>query len=469
MFDFGKASASLRARLIVIPPIFFLFGVIVAVGATLIDAPGRVAQEIASGITIGGHLIDYALSDPKLSSNPDAVLTRLNRELSHVRHIRVDYKPVGDAQATLFAPLSAQKKAPAWFMNWFAPEGASESFPIIAQGQRSGELIISGEASDEVTEIWDELIFLIELLSLISAGIVALIWLSTNQTLKPLRELAAGLDRLERGQFDGLGEIHVAELQKVGEQFNRLASSLARTQGDNRLLIDRLMLIQETERKELARDLHDEFGASLFGIRAAASCIIDAATGNGPTQERFGEIVDRANAISDLADSIQKHNHRILERIQPAVLDQMGLYSALRHLVDAWCAGQRDFSCELEMPHAELVYDEEVSLAVYRIIQESLTNVARHSKATNVHIAMTTNPSNGSLAIRIADDGIGLPANFRFGFGLLGMSERVHNLGGRLKVSNGHDKGTAIEVFIPGADRVAKDVDATDFVQSAAE
>jgi two-component system sensor histidine kinase UhpB len=310
---------------------------------------------------------------------------------------------------------------------------------------------MSAEPGDEVGEVWDELVFLISLLSAISVGVVSLIWLSTSITLRPLRELVAGLDRLERGQFDGLGEIRVAELRRVGEQFNRLAKSLARTEADNRLLIDRLMSVQESERKELARELHDEFGASLFGIRAAASCIIEAASADGSEQQRFKEITERAGAISSLADAIQKHNYRILERIQPIVLNQMGLYNALRHLADAWCAAHRDFKCELTTPAEQPVLSEDVNLTIYRIVQECLTNVARHSKATNVRIAMNT-AANQSMSIRVADDGVGLPRDFRFGFGFLGMSERVRKFGGRLKVSNGRKSGTLIEVVIPLAE-----------------
>jgi two-component system, NarL family, sensor histidine kinase UhpB len=449
MFYFTKASTSLRARLIVIPPIFLLLGIVVAIGAVLIDAPSRVAKEIASGITIGGHLVDYALNDIKFSPDPDAALERLKTELSHVRHIRVEYRPAPSSPiAEPFKLPLAVNTAPTWFVNWFAQTPSTKGFPIVIGGQRRGELVISAEPADEVGEIWGELVFLIGLLSVISIGIVLLIWLSTNITLKPLRELADGLDRLERGKFDGLGEIHVAELRRVGEQFNRLAKSLARTEADNRLLIDRLMSIQESERKELARDLHDEFGASLFGIRAAASCIIEAAAGDGPEQARFSEIAERAGAISELADAIQKHNRRILERVQPIVLDQMGLYDAIRHLVEAWCTGHRGFDCQLEMPTGEPLFDEDVSFTIYRIIQECLTNVARHSKATKVHIAIAK-AADQSISVRIADDGVGLSRDFRYGFGFLGMSERVRKLGGRLDVSNGREKGILIEVFIP--------------------
>jgi two-component system, NarL family, sensor histidine kinase UhpB len=448
MFQFTEASASLRTRLILIPPVFLLLGIVVAIGATLINAPNRVAAETASGLTIGGHLISYALDDIRFSEDPDLALNRLLEELSHVRHIRVGYRPSPGSQITNPITPSLAKSAPNWFVNFFEPRRVSESFPVVYQGKRRGEIVMKAEPADEVGEVWDDLVFLISLLSAISVGIVVLIWIAVNHTLRPLRGLVEGLNRLQRGQFDEVGEIRVAELQRVGDQFNRLAKSLARTESDNRLLIDRLMSIQESERKELARELHDEFGASLFGIRASASCVVQAATADGPIGPRFKEITERAEAISSLADAIQKHNHRILERLQPIVLNEMGLFNALRHLAAAWNMAHRGFSCELTTPDVEPELSDDASLTIYRIVQECLTNIARHSKADRVEIAVGIRPG-GSLIIRIADNGVGLPGNFRFGFGFLGMSERVRKLNGRLDVSNGRSGGTVIEVTMP--------------------
>jgi two-component system sensor histidine kinase UhpB len=452
MFYFKAVSASLRTRLILIPPIFLLLGIMAAIIAMLVDAPGRVALETASGVTIGSHLIDYALEDIKFSADPDSALDRLLQELAHVRHIRVGYRSAPSSPITKPITPLAVKEAPAWFVNLFQPKHVTETFPIIIEGQRRGELVMSAQPADEVGEVWDELVFLIGLLSAISAGIISLIWLSTSYALHPLRDLVQGLDRLERGQFGGLGEIRVAELRRVGEQFNRLAKSLAQTEADNRLLIDRLMSIQESERKELARELHDEFGASLFGIRAAASCIVEATSADGPVKPRFKEIADRADAISTFADAIQKHNYRILERIQPIALNQVGFFDALHHLVQAWRTAHRDFLCELETPDEQRTFGEDVSLTIYRVVQECLTNVARHSKAKNVQIAIKISPDQ-SMFIRVADDGVGLSRDFRFGFGFLGMSERVRKLNGRLKVSNGRKNGTLIEVTIPSVER----------------
>ncbi len=463
MLHFKTASASMRLRLILIPPCFLLLGIAVATGVTLYDARDRIALETASGITIGSHLIEYALDNVEVAPDPDAALRQLQTELVHVRHIRVEYKADPNMAAVQSVATPAAKEAPAWFLNWFEPERVAKRFPVLIHGQPHGQLVMWTKPSDEAAEVWEELVFLVGLLSAISVGIVTLIWLSASHTLKPLHELVDGLDRLQRGQFDGVADMRVAELQRVGEQFNLLAKSLARTEADKRLLIDRLMSIQESERKELARELHDEFGASLFGIRAAASCIVEAAVTKKGGQIRAQEIVERAKAISSMADSIQKHNYRILERIQPVTLNQMGLYSALHHLVEAWRSAHSGFDCELETPQEEAAFSEDVSLTSYRIVQECLTNVARHSMAKKVHIVMACR--HGSCApaavrmraerrifISVSDDGIGLPQDFKFGFGFLGMTERVRKLGGHLTVSNAQRRGTLIEAVIPVID-----------------
>ena len=126
----------------------------------------------------------------------------------------------------------------------------------------------------------------------------------------------------------------------------------------------------------------------------------------------------------------------------------MGLFNALRHLAAAWNMAHRGFSCELTTPDVEPELSDDASLTIYRIVQECLTNIARHSKADRVEIAVGIRPG-GSLIIRIADNGVGLPKNFRFGFGFLGMSERVRKLNGKLDVSNRRGGGTLVEVTMP--------------------
>lgn len=459
MLHLTRATASMRTRLIVIPASLLLLGIVTAVIVTLYDAESRIRSESASGINLGNVLIEYALDDVASSPDPESALRRLQTELQNVRHISVRYhqwETGGDAGNV--RPSRTLGDAPKWFLGFFDSPTIIKSYPVKIRGEPYGELVMSTKPSDEVAEIWHDLSFLTGLLTVISTIVIGLILLTTRQTLRPLNELADGLCRLQRGEFAGLSEIRVVELQQIGDQFNRLARSLARTEADNHLLVDRLMSIQEAERKELARELHDEHGASLFGIRAAASCIIEDAS---PVidEKKAQEIVGRARVISALADSIQKQNYRILERVRPVMLHQIGLFNATRQLVDQWQNAHRDIDCEISLPAEPPPLDEDVSLTSYRIVQECLTNIVRHARAKTVRVALEfgENGAEGSapllrnqtMRVSVEDDGVGLAADFRFGFGLLGMSERIRKLGGHFKVSNGGCAGTRIEAIIP--------------------
>jgi two-component system sensor histidine kinase UhpB len=451
MPKFEIARTSLRIRLIVIPACLLVLGILAATISTLYGARERIHSEIDSGVNLGRRLIEYALDDIAVSNNPSEALRQLQDDLAHVRHIQVVY--LTDIAQEAFEPtdLAEKQASPLWFQHWFEPPRLVQTFKVSFGSIPKGELAMWSKPSDEVKEVWTGLTFVTGLLGVLSLAMIGLILVTARQTLSPLHTLVEGLDRLEQGQFDAHAEIRVAELRRIGETFNRLARSLSRTEADNHLLIDRLMSVQEAERKELARELHDEFGASLFGIRAAASCIIAAADGRDPEDAASKDIIDRATLIATLADGIQKQNYRILDRIRPVILHQMGLFDALRQLVESWAAHHRDCSYKLDLPLENHTFDEEVSLTSYRVIQECLTNVARHSQARSMQITLryAANVEKPAIQILVHDDGIGLPSGFRFGFGFLGMSERVRKLGGQIRIANGSHKGTMIEAFIP--------------------
>jgi len=453
---FEALRSSLRIRLIIIPASLLALGIVIATIATLYGAQDRIRSETDSGVNLGRRLIEYALDDIAVAPDPAAALQKLREDLAHVRHVKTVYHTNPAHESVEPPDLDEKHPAPAWFQHSFEPSRIAQTFMVHFGKEQHGELVMWTKPADEINEVWAGLTFVTQLLGILSIAIIALILLTARHTLAPLHTLVQGLDRLEQGQFDALTEIRVAELRRIGETFNRLAQTLARTEADNHLLIDRLMSVQEAERKELARELHDEFGAALFGIRAAASCIVAAAESHDmadPATENTAarEIIDRAAQISTLADGIQKQNYRILDRIRPVILYQMGLFDALRQLVDSWAAHHRDCTYKLDLPQESQTFNEEISLTGYRIVQECLTNVARHSKAASMQIKLrhSGEGKTAGLHIHIEDNGIGLPKDFHFGFGFLGMSERLRKLGGHLRVSNKVPSGTIIDAFLP--------------------
>jgi two-component system sensor histidine kinase UhpB len=452
------AQNSIRLRLILIPSCILAFGIATAIAVTFFAAKNRIASEIGSGLTLGDAFIRYALDDMPKAQNSDVALEshalhRLREGLAHVRHIEVSF-PLAAAGTPAAAPPAREAGAPAWFEKLLDQPMIVKTYPLRVGGLQRGEIVMRSQPADEIAEIWADLLFLTGLLTMISIAIVALILLTARHTLAPLGQIVDGLDRLGRGQFGCVGEIKIAELRRAGERFNSLAATLARSEADNHLLIGRLLSVQDAERKELARELHDEFGASLFGIRAAASCIVETASSGAAGSGRKREIIERANQISALADAIQKQNYRILDRIRPVVLHQMGLADALRQLIEAWRAQHRNFSVAIRIGAGveDQTFSDEVSLTGYRIVQEALTNVARHSSGTAVRVRIEVGPSargGRQMSLVIADNGVGLPPDLRFGFGFLGMSERVRLLDGTLKIEAGGGGGALIEARIP--------------------
>jgi signal transduction histidine kinase len=138
----------------------------------------------------------------------------------------------------------------------------------------------------------------------------------------------------------------------------------------------------------------------------------------------------------------------IINNLRPVVLD-LGLNAAIEWQVKEF-QRRTGIACELMMPEAEIIVDDDRATALFRILQESLNNVLRHAKATRAQIELYAD--DGKLTMRVADNGVGIFPGCRRkanSFGLVGIKERVSTLGGQLVIENGTDKGTTITVSIP--------------------
>lgn len=190
-------------------------------------------------------------------------------------------------------------------------------------------------------------------------------------------------------------------------------------------LAQRLFSAQEDERRALARELHDEMGQTCTAIRTEAAVL---ASGKLDAQE----VLDASKRIATAAQQISLLTRHMLQRLRPIALDSMGLVNALQALCDQWqiSSGVR---CGFQSDPLPADLDDYVSVTIYRLVQESLTNVARHAKATQVTVTLRR-ASDTRLNLQIEDDGQGMqnPNDNHAGFGLLGMRERVSSLGGQL-------------------------------------
>src|SRR5437660_3238262 len=202
----------------------------------------------------------------------------------------------------------------------------------------------------------------------------------------------------------------------------------------------RVVAGQEVERRRLARELHDETGQALTSILLGLRAVDEA-----------GNRDDVAKAVADLRELVVatlQDVRRLAVELRPKVLDDFGLVPALERLVETF-AEATGISVAFESRLGDDRLSPEVETTLYRIVQESLTNVAKHAGATRVSIALTRKP--GAVVVVVEDDGHGFdPAQVREdGFGLEGMRERVGLLDGRLQVESGEGQGTTLVAEVP--------------------
>ena len=203
-----------------------------------------------------------------------------------------------------------------------------------------------------------------------------------------------------------------------------------------------LQNVREEERTRIARELHDELGQLLTGIRMEVSWM------GGRLLPEQRVLTDKVASIKGQIDQTVASVRRISSELRPLVLDDLGFAAAAGWYVDQF-AERTGIPVALTLPDDDPEQGGAVATALFRVLQESLTNVARHAKARKIEVRLTFQGDRWFLSI--SDDGIGFVQNAgkRRGIGLVGMRERVQILGGRFSVTTGSHEGTLIEVIIP--------------------
>jgi two-component system, NarL family, sensor histidine kinase UhpB len=444
---------SLRLRLVLIPTIILTCGLLTATTLALRGASARIHREVASSVAAGRVLVQAALHTAEGAADPREALQDVEAQLLRIRHLDIAVIPGEQARATGLMPLNLEDrpKVPSWFERLLQPSLTTDTFPVIVRGTRVGQVLLRPNPDDEISEIWTDLRSLALLIGLILTLIVALLFIATTLSLRPLRLLADNLDELEHGRFESNPvPIRLRELQRISERCHSLGQTLRRLSADNHLLIDKLISLQEAERREVAQELHDEFGPALFAIRAEISSIMRRCVPEIATKDdKLSAISARAATVAELVDGIQHTNARMLTRLRPLVLEEMGIEQALRQLVASWQQLRPEVAWSLELSCSPAAMDGAVALVLFRLVQECLTNAARHAGARTVDVRLQETPCGTRLQATISDDGCGFDHPQQFGYGLLGMTERVRSVGGQILIRNGASGGATINASLP--------------------
>lgn len=252
---------------------------------------------------------------------------------------------------------------------------------------------------------------------------------------------------LSAGATDGQRVLHTIILRDVTER-HLVQQKLARSHNQLRQLSAALQTIREEERAYIARELHDDLGQILASLRMDLSLLKQA---DGMSNENI-RLMDgmEANLLTAITSL-----RRIATNLRPRALDEGGLYFALQGLRDDFVE-RHGIPVTLFADEAELRLDDAASTAIFRIVQEALTNIARHADARNV--TMNLYRLNGELLITIRDDGRGIRAEDMEkaeSLGLVGMRERVWAMQGEITISSDEPPGTRIDIVLPIEGHVA--------------
>lgn len=384
--------------------------------------------------------VAVALNSALLSSdNPRKTLDSFVRMLDATSDIQ--FRPV-DAGSAPFTPrpLQGSHGPPKWFVDLLTIPDLHIAFPVTIEGQRVGELTFSPDLSAALFETWVGFLALSGIVVALTGltGIIAYVFVGS--ALRPLQDLAEGLTQMRRGDY--AMPIPVAgppEIRQSCEEANALATTLAQLSQDNRDLLHRLVSLQDDERRDLARELHDELGPLLFSIRAGTIALSEAVPPVGNLGKPVQEVMRSVEAL-------QQTNRRILDRLRPLYIEELGLQASVQTLLQNFRRQAPHIGLTAAIDPDLNAIDGPLAQTVYRLIQEALTNVLRHAGANNVHVQ--AGMAGAVLAIEIADDGGGFPEGNVFGRGLTGMHERVRALSGSLSLLRA-DERTYVRCRLP--------------------
>jgi two-component system, NarL family, sensor histidine kinase UhpB len=316
-------------------------------------------------------------------------------------------------------------------------------------------------------------------LALLGSGLLA--WVLARSLIVPLREAIATLRKIRGGHYRvelpvttggevgelqaSIGEMSVAldeskkDLEnKVAERTRDLLASrneALRADADKRKLIQKVNNIIEDERKSIAVEIHDELNASLIAVRLESQTIQHLATraaSAAPAVPEPGaeleQIAAKAQAITRLALDLYANGRRLVRRLRPEVLDMLGLHGAVEEMVNHYRSSGVLFEFDSYGDFAKI--GNELAISAYRIVQEALSNVMKHSNAGFARVDLALSEDEDALHIEVQDDGDGFdPAVASEGIGIIGMRERVHALDGSIRVQSAPGEGTLVAITLP--------------------
>ncbi|AFJ01436.1 sensory box histidine kinase [Methylophaga frappieri] len=437
---------SLRGLINVRIIITVLLIIIVGGLLTVWQARKAVEREVDSSFNLALQMIDLGFSHLSRSSLSEFDWLRQVSTIQKIRHINISIVNDMGEEVEWFQEdvlRDSQKIPPDWFVNLVINDYPQAEYNIQLADGRNKKMIIRADPIDEIEEAWGESQSYFWSVVAMMGVIFLAINVVFNSMLRTVHSIVIGLRRVESGQYGKkLPNFQISEFDVIASEINNLTDALQAARDSNQALARHTMHIQENERRNLSRELHDEMGQSLTAIKAMAVT----------NRKETANHVQISDSMIEICTHLSGVVRSMMRTLHPLSLTDLGLGATLSDMVNESRRRYPALKINLQYDHRLDAIPHELAIHVYRIVQESLTNVVRHANATHIWIQVIKEgeTSTPRVVMRIKDDGQGKSIDEKQpGFGILAMRERVENMGGRFRFESVPNQGASVQAWMP--------------------
>ncbi len=446
----GAATLELRWRLSLIIGALLTATLVLTAWVAVRAARESVQREVGASLNTAAASLDLTLNllserDP---ADMETALRLWSAGYASGRHLCVSLEyPAQSTEGCVISP--DVPGVPAWFVHAAGPADVPVVRNVMA-GPIALRLRLVSDPRDELREAWFDVRDLLLLMGLLAFSVNLCVFVVVSRALYPLRGLVAAMAQIGRDQpASALPRAGAPEVRVLAEGVQELGERLARSRVALRHLHLRNLELQEDERRMVASELHDEIGQHVAAIEMETIRVARMAPSD--ETERQGRLRQLRLSVTE----IHRISRRLVHRLRPPAIESLGLYAALESLFERWCEEHPEPRLHVQLLGDCAGIGSERAVHLYRIVQESLSNVARHAAAHTVHVRLATDA--GQVCVEVRDDGRGFDTGTHGrGFGLPGLRERVEALGGSLELDSIPGAGCCVRAVVPLRGNVAR-------------
>ena len=433
---------SLKLRLIFIVNFLLFVAIFIGFFSVVFTSKNAVRSEIESSVRLAQFSIQSGIQ-----KNPELYLFQDNflglKDLESIRHLTIQLL---DKNKNIIDENFVNKESnlsPIWFQNvldLYSKDLNPLDIPLLQYGETIGSVLITPNPIYEYDEIWQQFKNGLLIAAIFFVFVNIAIYFLFEKIIAPIENLIRSFHNLEQGHYKKNNEsFGISELDILRVKLNQLIGKLKKNDDKIHQLNQKLIGIQEQEKKEISRDLHDEIGQSLAAIQVQAAAI--------KTMQKSKNSLNQADSIIQTTKDLMGQTRNLIKRLSLSIIDDLGLEDSLIDLYSSWIkkSGYKNAHCRISLPNHKQ-FSNLLKETIFRLTQEALTNINKHARPKKIDISIQE--IKKSIHMEFINDGIVSKNKKTNGIGLLGMAERVANLSGTMQPRR-HKGLFIIKISIP--------------------